>query len=129
MSLWIKLHPLHKEFHTWLFQEIMREIFLILVSRSFSNHSYSLGSFFNTSDSGGECGVPYEKRFPMPNVDREVCHWQCQNWLSRLNGILLTMEISTLWWWVLNMISVWTVHNINLLPMILPMWTDLLLLG
>lgn len=31
-----------------------------------------LGSFFNGTDSGGECGIPYEKRFPMPNVDREV---------------------------------------------------------
>ena len=39
----------------------------------------SLRGLFNTSDSGGECGVPHERRFPMPrpSLDQPWCVCVC----------------------------------------------------
>ena len=33
---------------------------------------FSLRSFYSADDSGGECGVPYMKRFPMPRASSSV---------------------------------------------------------
>lgn len=32
---------------------------------------------YRTIDSGGECGVPYERRFPMPSAGRDQPWYRC----------------------------------------------------
>jgi len=48
------------------------------------------GSFYNGTDSGGECGIPYESRFPMPNVDR-LTQWYSFNY-GNIHFVMMSTE-------------------------------------
>ena len=79
MSSLIKLHQLHLMFHTWCALETMNETsqaqgvqiswFMLVLSDWVIS---ALRSYFHSKDSGGECGVPYERRFfmPRPSLDQ-----------------------------------------------------------
>jgi len=48
------------------------------------------GSFYVGTDSGGECGVPYEKRFPIFNTNHEV-QWYSFNY-GNVHFIMISTE-------------------------------------
>jgi hypothetical protein len=54
--------------------------------RDFNN----TGIYMNSSDSGGECGVPYEKRFPMPGAVEDE-PWYSFNY-GNIHFVLMSTE-------------------------------------
>ena len=47
------------------------KVLVILCSVAMLSHR----SYFQGTDSGGECGVPYERRFPMPRPSLDEAWW------------------------------------------------------
>jgi hypothetical protein len=59
---------------------------------SIGNHERDFphsGSYFGTQDSGGECGIPYERRFPMPTAAED------KPWYSMRYGPITFVFMST----------------------------------
>jgi len=50
------------------------------------------GSYFNVVDSGGECGIPYEKRFLMQNTDHEI-QWYSFDF-GNVHFIMMSTELN-----------------------------------
>jgi len=53
------------------------------------------GSYYNGTDSGGECGVPYERRFPYPNIQFDPSSRNKQHWYSFDYGNVHFVMMST----------------------------------
>lgn len=53
------------------------------------------GSYYNGTDSGGECGIPYERRFPYPSVSFNPAGRSQQHWYSFDYGNVHFVMMST----------------------------------